>query len=926
MTIKIQLHTVFCITIAVAFILWSPAPVFAQNGIAPPGYIVGNPSASNAFPSPSSLTSLLDRAFCNTANGVLVRGASVWACNPLPVGSLSTGAADSVLGNFTAGTAAPAYLAIGNCTNALTYSTSSHTFGCNVAVGTGTVTSVGSGTGLTGGPITSSGSLALAAIAADYVLGNFTGGSAAPTGGALTSCSTGSSALTYNTSTHAFGCNSSLGAGTVTSIVAGTGLSGGTITSTGTVALAAIAADNLLGNFTGGSAAPTAGAIGNCSNALTYSTSTHSFGCNTIAGTGTVTSVATGTGLTGGPVTSTGTVALASIAADNLLGNFTGGSTAPIAGALTSCSGGTNALTYNTSTHAFGCNTITGATPAGSTGYIQFNTSSAFNADANLFWDNTNKRLGVGTISPTASVHINKALPSPATVLSNSFLVANGAMSATSGNDYPLGGFQTVNTNTITLNARAHQNTNSSGFTNVALGISYDVDSTVGVGGQIWLYGGNVGIGTPAPTAQLHTTGTARLANYPSKTLITDTSGNVGVADTIFNIKAYGATCDGTTVDTTAIANTITAAEVIGGVVFTPAPSTGSGCVTASQTIDTHTIAGEIPIVSLVGTGNNSCWVSTTGQAQTVNLTNATNVFIHDMCFIGNSTSGWAINQNFSTCVCAFATIIERVYITGYSQVTKGAINAVGNIKLINSTVINSEYAMFYQGCCQIGPTVLFNQILFNGVGTGSSGGGIYTLNISDGTSTSEGGFIQDNVVIGNYNGVVLQSTTGHGQVFTQFLNNVVSSPNGYYDLWVRGASGTLRAFNMSGNYFAGNVQMTGSVTNFSWNDNHLEGGNTLVWNGSAGNIANFTANGNHFDGGSSGQQWTFNNVGPGIVSNTTMVGGAGAMQFANTDHLLVTNTIFSGTCSGGGGGQTTSILATGGSGCPPSTTLPSAW
>ena len=49
-----------------------------------------------------------------------------------------------------------------------------------VSGGTGTVTSVGSGTGLTGGPITSSGTLSLASIANLKALGNVSGVSAAP--------------------------------------------------------------------------------------------------------------------------------------------------------------------------------------------------------------------------------------------------------------------------------------------------------------------------------------------------------------------------------------------------------------------------------------------------------------------------------------------------------------------------------------------------------------------------------------------------------------------------------------------------------------------------------------------------------------------------------------------------------------------------
>lgn len=48
----------------------------------------------------------------------------------------------------------------------------------------------------------------LAAQAANTALVNATGGSASPTAVAIGSCSTGTSALTYNTTTHAFGCNS----------------------------------------------------------------------------------------------------------------------------------------------------------------------------------------------------------------------------------------------------------------------------------------------------------------------------------------------------------------------------------------------------------------------------------------------------------------------------------------------------------------------------------------------------------------------------------------------------------------------------------------------------------------------------------------------------------------------------------------------
>jgi hypothetical protein len=52
-----------------------------------------------------------------------------------------SGVSDTILGYF--GSTAASALAINNCSNALTYSTSAHTFGCNTSGGTGTVITSG---------------------------------------------------------------------------------------------------------------------------------------------------------------------------------------------------------------------------------------------------------------------------------------------------------------------------------------------------------------------------------------------------------------------------------------------------------------------------------------------------------------------------------------------------------------------------------------------------------------------------------------------------------------------------------------------------------------------------------------------------------------------------------------------------------------
>jgi hypothetical protein len=71
---------------------------------------------------------------------------------------------------------------------------------------------------------------------------------------------------------------------------------------------------------------------------------------------------------------------------------------------------GTNIKTVN-STSLLGSGDITiAANPSGVSGAIQFSNGSAFASDAaNLFWDDTNNRLGVGTNAPSALVHVKGA-------------------------------------------------------------------------------------------------------------------------------------------------------------------------------------------------------------------------------------------------------------------------------------------------------------------------------------------------------------------------------------------------------------------------------------------------------------------------------------------------------------------------------------
>ena len=68
---------------------------------------------------------------------------------------------------------------------------------------------------------------------------------------------------------------------------------------------------------------------------------------------------------------------------------------------------GTNIKTLNSTSLLGSGNIVLTANPSGVAGAIQFSNGSEFASDAsNLFWDDTNNRLGVGTNAPTEALQI----------------------------------------------------------------------------------------------------------------------------------------------------------------------------------------------------------------------------------------------------------------------------------------------------------------------------------------------------------------------------------------------------------------------------------------------------------------------------------------------------------------------------------------
>ena len=122
--------------------------------------------------------------------------------------------------------------------------------------------------------------------------------------------------------------------------------------------------------------------------------------------------------------------------------------------------------------------------------------------DQNLFFtDAGNNRVGIGTATPSVKLQVNGQ------TRASSFRSANGTAGSPS---YRFDG----DTNTGLFRAAADNLAFTTGGSE-----AMRIDA-----------GGNLGLGVTAPTAQFHTTGTVRFANFGAGTLQTDANGNISVS------------------------------------------------------------------------------------------------------------------------------------------------------------------------------------------------------------------------------------------------------------------------------------------------------------------------------------------------------------------------------------------------------------
>lgn len=618
---------------------------------------------------------------------------------------------------------------------------------------------------------------------------------------------------------------------------------------------------------------------------------------------GTVTSVSTGTGLTGGPITTSGTISFsntnvgtwaatpssANLAAamtdetgtgslvfntnPTFIGPFLG---TPSSGSLLYCTDyPTSALngTINLATQVSGTLAVnkggTGITTL-TTGYIPFGAgTTSFNSSSNLFWDNTNTRLGIGTSSPQYALDISsgstvssRLLASGSSTDAKSIYTSLGPTGTTvtlwagtfgsqsagvitTLTNHPLI-FGTFNqTNTMTFGTSGILTVPTLNLTN-ALGAAYGGTGATTLTGYVYGNGtGAMTASTTIPTSSL--SGTINLATQVTGTLPVG-NGGTGLSTLTAGYIPYGngtsafsssanLTFSGSTLSVSGTASVLNLtgssySQVVsatslyidagstGAVYIRPNGSTQSAVFSATGYLGIGTTSpNRLLTVQATGTGNVANFQSNAGP---------------NIAFTGTETSG-------------------RTYLIGEGLVT------AGNFSIYDSTASAERFVVNSSGNVLIGTTSSPFPKLYVSDGTVGVGLGPYATGsvAYAGTWTNHSlAFVTNGAEVGRFDTsgnlglAIIPSTWSQGKAFEFF--------NSGYGLW-NGGSSTYVTANM---YFNGGFKYANTGSQAS---NYYQYQGQHVWNiapsGTAGGTITFT------------QAMTLDNSGNLLLNTTSQIG-----------------------------------------------------
>lgn len=181
-----------------------------------------------------------------------------------------------------------------------------------------------------------------------------------------------------------------------------------------------------------------------------------------------------------------------------------------------------------------------GLAPGGSTGQLQFNNGTTFGADTNLFWNNSSKRLGIGTASPATELEVSGTIKATAFMLpggiylnadsvSTNYWAENGGDIYRETGNIGIGNNSPLERLDVTGRIRIAQGSAPGTTTDRLYNVAGDLFwNGLELGENFWTkYGtdnvsynlsGNVGIGTTAPETKLDVIGTVKASNFYDNT------------------------------------------------------------------------------------------------------------------------------------------------------------------------------------------------------------------------------------------------------------------------------------------------------------------------------------------------------------------------------------------------------------------------